>query len=381
MAKRKILIVIAARPHYGRLKSVLRAIQSHPNLELQLIVAASALLDFYGCVDVIEKDGFTIDERIHTVIEGDLPQTMATTTGLFAVQLANSFARLKPDIVLVHADRYEQLAVAYTASYMNIKLGHTQGGEVSGSVDERVRHAITKLADIHFPATELSRQRIIRMGEDPDMVFNVGCPSIDLIANVDLGQQVDYIKKYGGVGGNVDFSKPYPVVIQHPVTTEYGEGLHQINETIKAVKMLQMPTAWLWPNVDSGTDHISEGIRRFREKEKPDYIRWFKNLEPEDYARLLYNCACLIGNTSSGIREGAYLGTPYVVLGSRQSGREHGSNVIFADHDHLTIYNAVKHQLNHGRYPRDYRFGNGRAGEQIAEILARVEVKEKKLTY
>lgn len=372
---RKIAVVVASRANYGRLKSVLQAITEHPRLELQLIVGASALLERSGCVKIIEQDGFAIDERIYTVVEGDTPGCMSLTTSLFTAQLTNTFGRLKPDIVLVHADRHEMLAVATAAAYMNIPLAHTQGGEISGSIDDKVRNSITQLADIHFPATEQSRERIISMGKVPETVFNVGCPAIDLIPK-DLSITEDFCRKYGGVGPPIDFSRPYLIVMQHPVTTEYGEGMQQIGETMKAIQVLQMPTVWMWPNVDSGSDGISKGLRIARERGELDHVHFFKNLSPEDFYKMIANCACLIGNTSAGIREGAYLSVPYICVGSRQNQREHGNNAMFAHYDWADIYHNVHINVLHG-YPskeQDLRFGNGAAGKQIAEILAEVRL-------
>lgn len=371
----KIAVVVTGRAPYGRLKSVMQAINEHPKLQLQTIVAASALLDRYGCLSVIERDGFKVDDKIYTVIEGDTPSCMSLTTGFFMAQLSNSFARLQPDIVIAHADRYEALAVASTAAYMNIKLVHCQGGEISGSIDDKVRNSITQLSDIHFPATEQSMDRIISMGKSPETVFNVGCPAIDLIPN-DLSITEDFCRKYGGVGPSIDFSKPYLVVIQHPVTTEYGEGLKQIGETMKAIQSLRAPTVWLWPNVDSGSDDISKGLRIARERGELDHVHFFKNLSPEDFYKLIANCACLIGNTSAGIRESAYLSVPYVCIGSRQNQREHGNNTMFAGYDWADIYHNVHINVLHG-YPskeQDLRFGNGTAGKQIADILAEVRL-------
>lgn len=361
---RKICIVITNRAPFGRLKSALRAIQEHPDLELQLVLAGSMLLEKYGGTEYIEKD-FPVAEKIYTVVEGSTPGCMALTTGLFITQLTNTFERLKPDVVLVHADRYEQLAIATTAAYMNIKLAHTQGGEISGSIDDKVRNSISQLADIHFSATEQSKQRLINMG--CENVYNVGCPSIDIIPK-DLSVKEDFFDKYKGVGGRIDCSYPYIVVLQHPVTTEFGSGTEQIRETIKAIQALKMPTVWLWPNVDAGTDEISKELRKWRELEKPDYVHFLKNLEPEDYYRLIANCSCLIGNTSSGIREGSFLGTPYICIGSRQNQRERGRNVLFSEYDRNHIYSAyIEHS---SKYGPDYRFGNSTAGKQIADILA-----------
>lgn len=365
---KKICVVLTSRAQYGRLKSVLTKIRDHPNLELQLVVGASALLDKYSCMQAVTKDGFEIADKLYCIVDGDTPGTMAQSTGLLTQQLTTVFDRLQPDTVLVHADRFEQLAVAIAASYMNIKLAHNQGGEVTGSIDDRVRHAITQLADIHFTATDLARDRVISMGHSPASVFNVGCPAIDLIPQ-DLEIHEDFCVKYGGVGPNINLTAPYLVVMQHPVTTEYGEGKQQIQQTLEAIKLLKIPTVWLWPNVDAGNDDISGELRRFREQEKPDYIHFFKNLSPEDFYKLIYNCACLVGNTSSGLREGSYLGIPYVCIGSRQDEREKGNNVIFVDHNENMIYRAILYQVRHGKYSTDTLYGSGNASQRIVEIL------------
>jgi UDP-hydrolysing UDP-N-acetyl-D-glucosamine 2-epimerase len=368
--KRKVCVVVASRANYGRIKSVLKAIQEHSDLELQLIVAASALLHRFGsAIEVIRKDGFVVDASVYIIVEGENPTTMAKSTGLATIELATHFENLKPDVVFTVADRFETMATAISASYMNIPLAHTQGGEMTGSIDESVRHAITKLSQIHFVSTPASKDVVIRMGEDPDMVFVTGCPSIDCIGDIDLSLD-GLFERYGGVGAEIDSKEAYLVVLQHPITTEYGKGFEQVNETLKTISRLRMQTVWLWPNVDAGSDDISKGLRMFREKHSPDYIHFYRNLSVEDYARLIHNCACLIGNSSSAIREGSFLGVPAVNIGSRQAGRERGPNVIDVGHDSVMIEDAVKKQLSHGKYERSFLYGDGKAGERIGEILA-----------
>jgi len=183
--RRKVCVVVTARPSYSRIKTALKAIKEHPKLELQLVVAASALLDRYGsAVRYIEDDGFEIAARVYMVLEGENLASMAKTTGLGLLELATVFDNLRPDIVVTIADRYETLATAVAASYMNIPVAHVQGGEITGSIDEKVRHAVTKLADMHFVCTAKAAERVIRMGENPSTVFMTGCPSIDLASEV-----------------------------------------------------------------------------------------------------------------------------------------------------------------------------------------------------
>lgn len=381
--RRKICIIVNSRANYGRVKSVMRAVTDHPDLQLQLIIGASALLYRFGNVrDHIAADGFEAQATVHSIVEGETPTTMAKSTGIAIIELATQFDNLKPDVVLTVADRFETLATAVAASYMNIPLAHTQGGEVTGSIDESVRHAVTKLSHIHFPATRQAGEYLVRMGEDPDTVHFTGCPSIDLIAGLDLKLPPDIFTRYLGVGAAIDPAKPYLVVLQHPVTTEYGQGFAQINETLRAVESIGMQTAWLWPNVDAGSDDVSKGLRMYREHNNPSWLHLYRNFAPEDYARLINNAACLVGNSSSGLREGAFLGVPAVNIGTRQQGREHGPNVVFADHFADAISTAVRKQIAHGRFPASTMFGTGNSGQKIADILASATFRiQKRLAY
>ena len=382
---RKVCVVITARPSYSRIKTALRAIQRHPDLELQLVVAASALLDRYGtAVRYIESDGFDIAARVYMVLEGENLATMAKTAGLGLLELATVFDNLHPDIVVTIADRYETLATAVSASYMNIPLAHVQGGEVTGSIDEKVRHAVTKLADVHFPSTRLAGENIVRMGEDPSSVHVTGCPSIDIAEDVLQHSDLDFdpFLKYNGVGSNVDLSKGYLVVMQHPVTTEYEMARKHVSETLHAVAESGLPALWFWPNVDAGSDGTSGGIRSFREQWNPPNIHFFKNMNPMDFLKLIYNSKGLVGNSSVGIRESSYLGVPAVNIGTRQSGREHGRNTITVGYNRREIADAITQQAGSGRYPSDHLYGDGHAGERIADLLATVPLRiEKRLTY
>jgi UDP-hydrolysing UDP-N-acetyl-D-glucosamine 2-epimerase len=374
MQKRKICVVITARPSYSRIKTAIKAIAEHPELELQLVVAASALLDRYGtAVNYIEKDGFTIVAKVFNVLEGENLTAQAKTTGLGILELSSVFERLAPDAVVTVADRFETMATAIAATYMNIPLIHVQGGEVTGNIDEKVRHAITKLADLHLVASEGAKERVIRMGENPLKVYNTGCPSVDLAKEVLLNSAFDFdpFAKYGGVGSLIHLEKGYIVVMQHPVTTEYKESRHHIDETLKAIHELNIPTFWFWPNVDAGADGTSKGIRVFREKYKLDNLHFFKNMEPNDFLRLLKNSLCLIGNSSVGIRECAYLGVPVVNIGTRQVGRERGQNIIDVDYKYEAIKKAIEKQILNGHYTPNNMYGDGRAGQNVADVLAK----------
>lgn len=381
--RRKVCIVVNSRANYGRIKTVMRAVQNHPRLELQLVVGASALLHRFGSVvDIIRADGFEPTAVIHSIVEGETPTTMAKSTGLGILELASQFENIKPDVVLTVADRFETIATAIAASYMNIPVAHTQGGEITGSIDETVRHAVSKLSHIHFPATQRAHDYLLRMGEEADRVHLTGCPAMDLIPDLDLTLPEDMFKRYAGVGADLEPTKPYLVVLQHPVTTEYGQGFAQISETLDAISRIRMQTVWLWPNVDAGSDDVSKGLRVFRERQQPDYLHFFRNFTPEDYLRLIKNCACIVGNSSSGLREGSFMGVPCVNIGTRQQGRERGDNVIDVDYDAASIEAAVRRQLDHGHYPPSPVFGDGTAGVQIADILATATFQiQKTLSY
>lgn len=381
-------VVVGSRANYGSIKSAMQAVHAHPALELQVVVAASALLDRYGeAVQHVEADGFSAAARVHMLIEGETTVTMAKSTGLGLLELPTIFASLQPDVVITVGDRFETMATAIAAAYMNIPLAHTMGGEVTGTIDESIRHAVTKLAHVHFPANERAGERIVRMGEDPNAVHVVGCPRIDVVADAIANgsrQQARESLEREGVGGEVDYDRPFLLVAQYPVTTEYGAGERQIAETLAAVEELELPAIMLWPNADAGSEDVARGMRKHREllHFEPERIRFYKNFAPETYIHLLSRCVCVIGNTSSAIREGAYLGTPAVNIGTRQQGRDQGANVVDVAYDRAAIVAAARRQIEHGPYPRDHLYGDGHAGERIAAVLAETELSiQKRLTY
>ena len=378
---RKVCVVIPSRSDYGSIKSAMRAIRRVS--ELQVIACGAALVEKYGnAIDYIQRDGFNVDVSIDMLIEGDSPLVMAKTTGLGIIELSTAFNTLKPDVVLTVGDRYETMATAIAASYMNIPLAQTMCGEISGTLDETTRHAITKMAHIHFPASEDACRRVLRMGESGDHVYMVGCPRIDSVRNdrVEVG---NLFEEYKGVGGIFNLNHPFLLVSQHAVSTEYGMARSQIEETLKALDEIKMPTIMLWSNPDAGSDHIAKGIRTFREHtDTNSWLHLFTNLPPEVYSALMDICACLIGNSSSGIREGSALGVPVVNIGTRQIGRERSLNVLDVDYSASQIGSGIEAQVAHGKYEPDYRYGDGYAGERIAMILENCSLNiNKRMTY
>lgn len=383
--KRKICVVVTARPSYSRIKTALDAIKNHPDLELQLVVAASALLERYGtAVRTIEADGFEIAGRVFNVLEGENLTAAAKTTGIGILELSTVFDNLQPDIVVTIADRFETMATAVSASYMNIPLAHIQGGEVTGNIDEKVRHSITKLSDYHFVASEEAKSRVIALGENPEFVFNTGCPSIDLANSVLNSPSLDFdpISKYGGVGGNPNISNGYWVVMQHPVTTEVNQSRKHIEQTLKALHQLNQPVFWFWPNVDAGADGTSTGIRAYRESNNLDNFHFFKNMDPVDFLKLLYHSKGLIGNSSVGIRECAFLGVPVINIGTRQNRRARGNNVWDVEYDQSQIEAALEAIQSSPRPVCSSVYGGGDAGLQIAELLSKVPLQfHKTITF
>lgn len=378
---RKVAVFVGSRANYSSVKSVMQAINRHPSLTLQVLVGASAVLGRYGEVAVqIQEDGFEIADSFHTLVEGETPATMAKSTGLGLIEVTGILDRLEPDVVLVVGDRFEVLSIAVASAYMNIPLAHTMGGEVSGTIDESIRHAITKFSNIHFPSSEDARQRVIRLGEREDTVHMVGCPRIDLVAEVLESSESDDFSGIlsKGVGENVDLDQPFLLVSQHSVTSEYSQAESQINATLQACQSLGLPAIVLWPNADAGSDGVSKGIRKFRERGFDADMHFFKNLRTEDYIKLMSATACLVGNSSSGIREGAFIGTPVVNLGTRQNRRQRGKNVVDAQHTVPEITRAIKEQLDHGHYEREEIYGAGNAGVRIADILSKTTLETQK---
>ena len=369
----KICVVVASRANYGRIRSVLESISKSSKLELQLVVSASALLERFGNVSkLIEKDGFKIDRKAFYALEGNGHEVMAKSTGLGIVELSSVFRDLKPDYVLTVADRFETMATAIAATYMNIRLIHTQGGEITGSIDESVRHAITKMAHIHFTATDESMKRVIKMGENPKYVFNTGCPAMDALIDIQNDKHIEL----NGVGFSIDLNKKYNLIIYHPVTSDPREKIErEIDALINFSELISTQWIWLWPNIDAGSDYISKKLRIAREKGRLKNVFFSKNFEVEDYNFLLMKAEVLIGNSSSFIREGSFLGTKAIILGDRQQGREHDNNVLFISKvTLLSLKKAYSKILSKTDISKSKRFGDGKAAQKMIEILETIEL-------
>jgi UDP-hydrolysing UDP-N-acetyl-D-glucosamine 2-epimerase len=382
ITKRKVCVVLVDRANYGRLKPVMRAIAAHPKLELQVIAAGTMVLErFDRPVRVVKADGFTVHSEIYLELEGSTPVTMAKSVGVGMMEFANEFLKLKPHLVVIIGDRYEALAAAIAAAYMNISILHIQGGEVSGSIDESARHAISKFSHFHYPSTKRSAEYLIRMGERPDTIMGIGCPSSDIARQLDRTLKSEVINSTGS-GSIIDSNQPYLLVLFHPTTTEFGGEARQMDELLEALRRIELETVLLWPNIDAGSDHVNKAIRRFRDLHAPTWLRTLINVNPEDYLRVLANAACAVGNSSSFVRDASYFGTPVVLVGNRQQGRETDEHVMRVTPDRASISTAIRSQLQHGHYPPSTLYGDGFVSERIASALASAQLYvQKKLHY
>jgi UDP-hydrolysing UDP-N-acetyl-D-glucosamine 2-epimerase len=318
---------------------------------------------------------------VYLELEGSTPATMAKSIGFGIVEFASEFQRLKPDVVLMIGDRYEALAAAIAAAYMNLCVAHIQGGEVSGSIDESARHAISKFAHFHFPSTQRSATYLARMGENPKNILSVGCPSSDIARAMDRTIDPKWIHERGS-GATIDVLRPFILVLFHPTTTEYGGERDQIEELLLALDNIKLQTILLWPNIDAGSDHISKAIRIFRDRKSPTWLRLLTNLTPEIFLRVLSNAVCAIGNSSSFVRDASYFGTPIVLVGRRQEGREKAPNVMQVEPTAPQIITAIKAQIAHGRYAPSALYGDGHVSERIAAALVELTpYVQKRLHY
>lgn len=360
---RKVAVVITSRASFARFKTALEAIEAHPDLELQTI-------------------------RVDPAFEGGTPSAMTGNVAALITELTFEFLRNFPDIVVTIADRHETLATAIAASYMNIPLVHIQGGEQTGSIDDKVRNAVTQLADYHFVSTNKAACEVMdrRHGHTPHgesirtieawNVWVTGCPSIDLAKRVQNGCSgaLDFnpFEKYPGSGAQFDLARGYIVVLFHPNTQEYDQAYAQTEELIKAVWSIGSPAFWFLPNIDAGSDAVGKAIRVARNDNRIAGVHFQRNMEPEDFLKLLINSKCLIGNSSVGIRECSYLGVPVVNIGTRQQGRERGPNVTDVGYDAQEIYQAFRDLPQFGGTCTLY--GDGEAGPRIANLLAEIDL-------
>ena len=378
--KRRICFPITSRAYYGRSQLLMKKLHDHPGIELELMLGGSILLDKYSrhIADDIEAGGFTISASLFNVIEGGNHVAMAKTACLTALEFTNGFHAADPDIVVICGDRFEQLAIAMAAAYLNRTIAHIEGGDVTGSIDESVRHAITKLAHIHFVTNDDAHRRVLAMGEDPKYVFTTGSLDVEVASQVAEDITSETVNRYG-VGHEIDVTQPFLLVIQHPVTSEHENRRH-LEDTLRAVSAIDMPVIWIWPNPDAGTGEMADSLRRFREN-VPDAVRkmrFITDVPMSEFIALLKVAACLVGNSSAGIKECSFLGTPVVNIGARQQGRLHAENVVHAGYDLEEIASAINQQISHGRYAPSHIYYRRGASQAIVDVLAGSELYTQK---
>lgn len=364
----RVAVILTARPSYAKLQTVIAALLKR-SVDVQLIACASALLEKYGrVVDVVRQQfpDLPITE-CYSTYEGANLITSGKETGALLTELVSVLSRLSVDTVVVCADRHEVLAAAQAAAYLHLRLCHMQGGETSGSIDQKIRDSITHLADIHCVCTRRAAFRVYGLIGDWASIRHTGCPSIDLAQQALQSPPVTIQELSArGIGGIVDPERDrFIVVLQHPNTQEVGDAGVQMDATLQALG--EQPAAIFWPGQDAGQETMARRIRVALQS--PYRWRAFKTLAPERFLRLVSQAACVVGNSSAGIRECSYLGVPVVNVGTRQQGRERGPNVVDVPYDATAIALAIRRQMAHGPYPSSCLYGSGNAGEQIAEVI------------
>lgn len=363
----RVAVILTARPSWAKLEPVCRALKAMPEIDLQIICCASALLERYGkVVEVVRKD-YDVAAEVYSTLEGANLPTSGKETGVLLQALVDVLSSLRPDCGVVCADRHEVLGAAQACSYLHIPLIHMQGGEFSGSIDDKVRDAITQLADVHCTATERAKHRVYALTGDFERVHWTGCPSVDL-AKQAQGEPPVTVGELGGAGAAIDLTQPFAVVLQHPVTNEYDEAFRQMSSTLSAANVCdsQPQLLVMWPGEDAGADAMSKAIRTHPAFEDFHTVR---SLPPSRFLKLMTQASVVIGNSSAGIREASWLGVPVVNVGTRQHGRERAGNVVDVSYDPAAIERAIERQIGHGPYPSSALYGSGNAGQRIAEVI------------
>jgi len=371
--KRKVTVTTGTRAEYGILRPVLTEINSSKKLDLYLIVAGMHLSKKHGLtIREITNNGFKIHAKVKMMPGGDSNFFMSSALGEGIIVFSKIFNNLKPDINLILGDRDEAFASALAASHMNIPNAHIHGGDkTQAGIDEYIRHAITKISNIHFAATKKSRERIIKMGENPKFVFLTGSPSIDEIRNNKITQKMELKSKYRiNLGGNEI------LLVQHPVTTQTNLSELQIKNTLKAINELAYPTIAIAPNSDAGNKAIFNNYKLFSKQH--NFFHMFRNLPRSDYLGMLKNCGVLVGNSSSGIVEASYFDTPVVNIGIRQKDREKGASVIdVISGSSSEIYKAIIKALETkkiGKIKNPKIYGYGKASKKIVKKLEEIKI-------
>lgn len=388
MKIKKICFVIFSSANYNSIKSVILEAKKNKRFKVYVIVGASALQNKFGDVaNRIINDGIKIDFKIENQFSTSELSSMVKTTGLGMIELSDIFTQLSPDLVFTVGDRYETISTAITATYMNILVAHTMGGEVTGTLDESVRHAISKLSHLHFVANKDSMKRVIKLGEVPSHVYNVGCPRNDLLKNIlkknNFNKEFEYLSRKGvGDLDTLSQNDDYFVTLYHPVTTELEKNEQVIFNIVNATSKFNIKNIIIWPNSDGGSEQISKKLRTLRELNIMKNYKIYKNLPIDYYIPLIKHSKCLVGNSSSAIRDGAFIGVPAVNVGKRQNSRLTSKNVVQSSNEMKDIYKKIKTQYGK-KFKPSKLYGAGDAGKKILQILKRLNKfsTQKIITY
>ncbi len=372
--KRRICFVITSFIHYSRNLLILEELKKRADVELHIIIGGTALLSKYSSKtahieELLKREGFTNIHELHFNLEGDNYIVKAKTAGLGVIEFAGFFNDIQPDLVVVRGDRFEVLAAAIAASYMHIPIAHIEGGDTTGSIDESVRHAVTKLSHIHFATNDAAKKRLVRMGESPEYVFNFGSPDVEVVSK--LGKRpiaVDIATT--GSGAMIDLGKPYLMVMYHPDTGVAHDAAKHAKLLLSAIHRLGIPTLWFWPNFDAGAEDISHELRVFRDQVKDHKIRFLRYIPPREFISLLTGAVALVGNSSAGLKESSFLGLPVVNIGDRQGSRLHAENVMHVPHNEKAIVAAILEQAKVGRYPVSHLYFAKDTARNIAKTLS-----------
>ncbi|XP_006863164.1 PREDICTED: bifunctional UDP-N-acetylglucosamine 2-epimerase/N-acetylmannosamine kinase isoform X2 [Chrysochloris asiatica] len=373
--KLRVCVATCNRADYSKLAPIMFGIKTEPEFfELDVVVLGSHLIDDYGnTYRMIEQDDFDINTRLHTIVRGEDEAAMVESVGLALVKLPDVLNRLKPDIMIVHGDRFDALALATSAALMNIRILHIEGGEVSGTIDDSIRHAITKLAHYHVCCTRSAEQHLISMCEDHDRILLAGCPSYDKLLSAKNKDYMSIIRMW--LGDDVK-SKDYIVALQHPVTTDIKHSIKMFELTLDALISFNKRTLVLFPNIDAGSKEMVRVMRKKGIEHHPNF-RAVKHVPFDQFIQLVAHAGCMIGNSSCGVREVGAFGTPVINLGTRQIGRETGENVLHVrDADTQDKILQALHLQFGKQYPCSKIYGDGNAVPRILKFLKSIDLQE-----
>lgn len=368
----KVICVVSARASYARFREALLHINKLEDIDLGVVLSASAASSRYGDLNSqLESDGLHKLASVQCLVEGS-ENTMSITTGLATIELASVFSRFNPNLVIVIADRFETLAASIAASYANISVVHVQGGEITGNIDERVRHANTKLSDFHLVSSTKSRARLMSMGEQPDSIYVTGCPSIEIaqqaehISPTSLQRLVNQVSS----GDSFNVEDKYIVCQIHPETENILEIDAMFEKALSAILNTDRKIIIMWPNADAGNSIITKTLQKIRDSH-PQGLTFLKNLRAEYFLKLLSLSEFVIGNSSVGIRECSFMGVPTINIGVRQKGRDRGTNVIDVSWDADEIRSAILEIENNRNYysQRSVIYGDGSASIKITNAI------------